>query len=244
MRQLRVSLRIVAAEMSATALLPHQRGGGDQLGGGEHIVEAQVWCRRSARGPQSMPSAATSDASSRMTPTLAVMARRSVRTACESGSCGRRCNRRCGDVQRESFARRHPVADVVRDAGAEHHRLEQRIGGQAVRSMGAGGGHFAAGPQAFDRGAAVRVGQHATHMVVGSRRNRDRLPSSDRAPPPGRRQTPSGSAPAIQRRACGNRGRRHGRSSLRDRRRGRQCRERPKFRVGMKRAHEALAAGH
>src|SRR6187431_315869 len=41
--------------------------------------------------------------------------------------------------------------------------------------MSAGRGNLAAGPQAFDCGAPVCVGVYAAHVVVGGRRNRDRL---------------------------------------------------------------------
>ena len=41
--------------------------------------------------------------------------------------------------------------------------------------MRPGRGNLAAGPESFDRGASVRVGVDAAHVIVGGRRNRDRL---------------------------------------------------------------------
>jgi hypothetical protein len=64
--------------------------------------------------------------------------------------------------------------DIVRDARGIDHCLEQRVRGQPVGAMRAGRGHFAPGPQAFDRAAAARIHGDAAHVIMRGRRHRDR----------------------------------------------------------------------
>ena len=102
--------------------------------------------------------------------------RRSVLTGSEFGFCRLRRDFDCRHgIERKRRRAPHRFLDVAGHAGAEHHGLEQRIGGKPVRAVRASRGHLAASPQAGDGGAAVRVGEHAAHMVVRRRSDRDRL---------------------------------------------------------------------
>src|SRR5581483_7649927 len=58
------------------------------------------------------------------------------------------------------------VADVVGGAGAEHHRLQQRVGGQPAGAVQPGHRHLADGVQILHRRAPVLVDQHAATAVV------------------------------------------------------------------------------
>ena len=71
--------------------------------------------------------------------------------------------------------RRDCAADVFRRPRAEHQRFEQRVGGQPVGAVQAGGGAFADGPQTFQRRAAARIRGDAAHVVMRGGRHRDRL---------------------------------------------------------------------
>ena len=91
---------------------------------------------------------------SRITPTCEVIiARRWVSTARGIARFGvaDRAARQAG--RRGNRAAR----DILGDARGIDHGLEQRVRRQPVGAMRAGAGHFAAGPQALDRGAAMRV---------------------------------------------------------------------------------------
>ena len=78
------------------------------------------------------------------------------------------------DAGRGSRARRQ-AADVAGDARAEHDGLEQRVRGEAVGAVQPARGDLAGGPQALDGRASANVGGDAAHVVVGGRRDRDRL---------------------------------------------------------------------
>ncbi len=104
------------------------------------------------------------------------MAWRSVVTAAEFGLDGRRNGGLWFRRERRRFGGANGRGNILRGPGAEHHRLEQRIGGKAVGAVRARRGDLAAGPQAFDRGPRIPIGEHAAHVVVRRRRHRDRLP--------------------------------------------------------------------
>ena len=110
-----------------------------------------------------------------MTPTSAAMVRRSrLLGACRS----RRSAPAAVAGPRSSRSRagwKAAGGDIVGDAGAEHHRLEQGVGGEPVGAMRAGRGHLAAGPQPVDGAPPLRVGEDAAHVVMRRRRDRDRL---------------------------------------------------------------------
>src|SRR6185312_7636244 len=66
------------------------------------------------------------------------------------------------------------AADVVGGAGAEDHRLEQRVRGQAAGAVQAGHRHVADGVEVLHRRATVLVDQNAAAAVVGGGHHRDR----------------------------------------------------------------------
>ena len=89
----------------------------------------------------------------------------------------RRGARRLGSRPRRlpAAARRAGLASAdhrLRGARAEDQALEQRVAGQAVGAVDAVAGHLPGGVEAGQRGAAVEVGGHAAHHVVGGRRHR------------------------------------------------------------------------
>jgi hypothetical protein len=77
-------------------------------------------------------------------------------------------------------ARRPPpvaveIADVLGGARGESDRLEQRVGGQPIGTVQAGGCNLADGPQARHAGAPEGVGGNAAHVVMRGGRNWDEL---------------------------------------------------------------------
>ena len=105
----------------------------------------------------------------RSSPTWRLMAPRST---CGGAGEAKPLRRRRHAAHR---ARRQLAAHIVGDAGAEHQAFQQRVGGQPVGAMQAGGGAFAHHPQARQRRAALRVGGDAAHVIMGGRRHRDGL---------------------------------------------------------------------
>ena len=69
----------------------------------------------------------------------------------------------------------HGVGGVGARAAAEHERVEQRVGAQAVAAVHGDAGALAGGVEAGDRRLAVDVGLHAAHHVVVAGLDVDRL---------------------------------------------------------------------
>ena len=118
--------------------------------------------------------ARSSSARSRATagPRVSVWSARVSATRCSSTRVAARCRGR--------------GRDVGGGAGGEHHRFEQRVGGQAIGAVHAGRGALRRRPTGLaTRGAAARVGGDAAHVVVRRRRDRDRARAPDRCRPSG-----------------------------------------------------------
>src|SRR5512132_4084922 len=65
--------------------------------------------------------------------------------------------------------------DVVGDTSAERHCFQQRVGGQPVGAMRAGGSNLSASPEPVDRATALRVRVNAAHVVMRRRGHGDWL---------------------------------------------------------------------
>ncbi len=87
--------------------------------------------------------------------------------------------RRCAVLR---VARRGASQAALDRAVGEDEALEQRVRGEPVGAVHAGGGALAAGVEAGDRGRAVEVGGDAAHQVVGRGCDRD-ADRSDRSRP-------------------------------------------------------------
>ena len=160
MRLGRVGLGKVGAEMAAPALAPPIGAGGDQQRRLGAVAQVEI-----VRGQgvamqrhQARQGCCEDRSSSRRTPTWRVMSARS-----RAAAAPLRLSRRSGVAAGGGAATGAGVSgsasgNVAGDAVAEHHRLQQRIGGEAIGAMQAGRGGFARRPQAGQGGAAPRVG--------------------------------------------------------------------------------------
>ena len=109
-------------------------------------------------------------------------------------------------------ARRQGAVQLCGDPLGEHQPLEQRVGGQPVGAVDAGGRHLAAGVEADQVGGAVEIGLDAATEVVAGRGDRDQVRDRVRSRPGGSCAGWSGTGPARSPRPASGRRRRRGRS--------------------------------
>ena len=156
-RQRRVGVGgIIGAEMAAAALAPRARRRPRPAARPSPCCAERRYCR-AARSMQSAASVARRRASpspSRITPTWRVMI---VRSFCRSASASPDARSSARRTGRAGGRRRAPLAMSRGDAGAEDHRLQQRIGGQPVGAMRRRSRRLRRRPKAGQRGAAARV---------------------------------------------------------------------------------------
>ncbi len=176
-------LRAVGAEVGAAALAAGERAFGDQPRGDQRqgaAVAPLPAGRSRRRGAQGRPHRAP-----RRRPRLIARRKRLQRSVWQvrRGFGGRRRGARIGGQGRGAAG-----------AGAEHGRLQQRVGGQPVRAMRAGRSAFAGRVEPGQRRAAGQVRLDPAHVVV----HRRRRPGSAGGAGRGRRPSPRRTRPGTR----------------------------------------------